>query len=118
MLATGSSAVRLPIPGRDLPGVITFRDLEDVAAMQRARPGAPVVVIGGGLLGVEAAYGLARRGCKATLLHVMPRLMERQLDARAAALLEDRDPAARASRWCCRRRRRPSKAAAAPSASC
>jgi nitrite reductase (NADH) large subunit len=88
VLATGSSAVRLPIPGRDLPGVITFRDLEDVAAMQRARPGAPVVVIGGGLLGVEAAYGLARRGCKATLLHVMPRLMERQLDARAAALLE------------------------------
>ena len=88
MLATGSSAVRLPIPGRDLPGVLTFRDCEDVAAMQRARPGAPVVVIGGGLLGVEAAYGLARRGCKATLLHVMPRLMERQLDARAAALLE------------------------------
>ncbi len=47
-----------------------------------------MVVIGGGLLGVEAAYGLARRGCRSTLLHVMPRLMERQLDARAAALLE------------------------------
>ena len=56
--------IRLPIPGRDLPGVITFRDLDDVAAMQRARPGTPVVVIGGGLLGVEAAYGLARRGCR------------------------------------------------------
>jgi nitrite reductase (NADH) large subunit len=89
VLATGSSAVRLPIPGRDLPGVLTFRDCEDVAAMQHARPGTPVVVIGGGLLGVEAAYGLARRGCSVTLLHVMPRLMERQLDARAAALLEE-----------------------------
>jgi nitrite reductase (NADH) large subunit len=87
VLATGSTAVRLPIPGRELPGVLTFRDLEDVAAMQRARPRTPVVVIGGGLLGVEAAYGLAKRGCKATLLHIMPRLMERQLDARAAALL-------------------------------
>jgi nitrite reductase (NADH) large subunit len=88
VLATGSTAVRLPIPGHHLPGVIAFRDLDDVATMQRARPGTPVVVIGGGLLGVEAAYGLARRGCKATLLHVMPRLMERQLDARAASLLE------------------------------
>jgi nitrite reductase (NADH) large subunit len=88
VLATGSSAVRLPIPGRDLPGVLTFRDCEDVAAMQRMQSGAPVIVIGGGLLGVEAAYGLARRGCRPTLLHVMPRLMERQLDARAAALLE------------------------------
>jgi nitrite reductase (NADH) large subunit len=87
-LATGSTAMRLPVPGRDLPGVLTFRDCEDVAAMQRARPGTPVVVIGGGLLGIEAAYGLARRGCSVTLLHVMPRLMERQLDARAAALLE------------------------------
>ena len=88
VLATGSTAVRLPIPGRELPGVLTFRDCEDVAAMQRARPGTPAVVIGGGLLGVEAAHGLARRGCKVTLLHVMPRLMERQLDARSAALLE------------------------------
>ena len=59
VLATGSPPLRLPIPGRDLPGVIAFRDLEDVAAMQRARPGTPVVVIGGGLLGVEAAHGLA-----------------------------------------------------------
>jgi nitrite reductase (NADH) large subunit len=87
VLATGSLALRLPIPGRDLPGVMTFRDLDDVAAMQHVQPGTPVVVIGGGLLGVEAAYGLAKRGCKATLLHIMPRLMERQLDARAAALL-------------------------------
>src|SRR5256885_1628426 len=60
VLATGSLALRLPIAGCDLPGVIAFRHLEDVAAMQRARPGTPAVVIGGGLLGIEAAYGLAR----------------------------------------------------------
>jgi nitrite reductase (NADH) large subunit len=89
VLATGSTAVRLPIPGRDLQGVLAFRDCDDVAAMQRAMPGTPVVVIGGGLLGVEAAYGLARRGCSVTLLHVMPRLMERQLDVRTGALLEE-----------------------------
>src|ERR1700674_589605 len=88
VLATGSLAVRLPIAGRDLAGVLAFRDLEDVATMQRARAGTPVVVIGGGLLGIEAAHGLAKRGCKVTLLHIMPQLMERQLDARSAALLE------------------------------
>jgi len=88
VLATGSLAVRLPIAGCDLPGVLTFRDLEDVAAMQHPTPGTPAVVIGGGLLGIEAAHGLARRGCIVTLLHIMPQLMERQLDARASALLE------------------------------
>jgi nitrite reductase (NADH) large subunit len=87
VLATGSLALRLPIAGRDLPGVLAFRDLADVAAMQRARPGTPVVVIGGGLLGIEAAYGLAKRGCQVTLLHILPQLMERQLDAPSAALL-------------------------------
>jgi nitrite reductase (NADH) large subunit len=87
VLATGSTALRLPIPGHDLPGVLTFRDVADIAAMRAMTPGTPVVVIGGGLLGVEAAYGLAKRGCRVTLLHLMPRLMERQLDARAAALL-------------------------------
>lgn len=87
VLATGSTAVRLPVPGGELPGVITFRDRDDVAVMQRTRPGTPAVVIGGGLLGVEAAHGLARRGCKVTLLHALPQLMERQLDARSAALL-------------------------------
>ncbi len=88
VLATGSTALRLPIRGHDLPGVLTFRDVDDVKAMQAVEPGAPAVVIGGGLLGVEAAHGLARRGCQVTLLHLMPRLMERQLDGRAAALLE------------------------------
>src|SRR5262249_35735510 len=87
VLATGSTAVRLAIPGRELPGVVTFRDLDDVAVLRRTRPGTPAVVRGGGLLGVEAAHGLARRGCRVSLLHALPRLMERQLDARAAALL-------------------------------
>jgi nitrite reductase (NADH) large subunit len=72
-----------------LPGVITFRDLSDVAAIrQAAKAGARAVVIGGGLLGLEAAYGLARFGVDTTLLHVMDRLMERQLDTRAASLVK------------------------------
>jgi nitrite reductase (NADH) large subunit len=87
VLATGSTAVRLPIPGSELAGVMTFRNLGDVARLQRTRPGTSAVVIGGGLLGVEAAHGLASRGARVTLLHLMPRLMELQLDARAAALL-------------------------------
>src|ERR687894_343889 len=89
VLATGSAPIRLPKPGMDLPGVITFRDLADVAAIRQAgRAGARAVVIGGGLLGLEAAYGLARLGVNTTLLHVMDRLMERQLDARAAGLVK------------------------------
>jgi nitrite reductase (NADH) large subunit len=89
VLATGSEPIRLPKPGMDLPGVITFRDLGDVAAMREAAArGARAVVIGGGLLGVEAAYGLVRLGVETTLVHVMDRLMERQLDRRAAALVK------------------------------
>lgn len=88
VLATGSKAIRLPVPGHMLPGVITFRDLEDVDAMQQPGAGARAVVIGGGLLGIEAAYGLARHGLAVTLMHIVPRLMERQLDARAAVLLK------------------------------
>jgi nitrite reductase (NADH) large subunit len=89
VLATGSDPVRLPKPGMDLPGVVTFRDLADVAAIREAAArGARAVVIGGGLLGLEAAYGLARRGVKTTLVHVMDRLMERQLDLRAARLVK------------------------------
>jgi nitrite reductase (NADH) large subunit len=91
VFATGSQAIRLPVPGMDRAGVITFRDLDDVAAMERAAgAGARVAVIGGGLLGIEAAYGLAKRGARVTLVHVMDRLMERQLDAPAAALLRRR----------------------------
>jgi nitrite reductase (NADH) large subunit len=89
VLATGSVPIRLPKPGMGLPGVITFRDLKDVAAIrQAARTGARAVVIGGGLLGLEAAYGLARFGVDTTLVHVMDRLMERQLDVRAARLVQ------------------------------
>jgi nitrite reductase (NADH) large subunit len=89
VLATGSRAVRLPLPGADLEGVLTFRDLADVSSISNAgRNGGRVVVIGGGLLGLEAAYGLAKAGASVTLVHLMDRLMERQLDAPAAALLK------------------------------
>lgn len=91
VIATGSTPVRLPVPGSDLGGVVTFRTLEDVAAMRlAATPGVPVVVVGGGLLGIEAAYGMAQAGADVALVHVMDRLMERQLDAAAAAMLRTR----------------------------
>lgn len=89
VLATGSQALRLPLPGHTLPGVVTFRDLGDVRTLGSVSAGSRAVVIGGGLLGIEAAYGLATRGVEVTLLHLMPRLMERQLDARAAILLKN-----------------------------
>ncbi|MDZ4374636.1 MAG: nitrite reductase large subunit NirB [Phenylobacterium sp.] len=90
ILATGSDPIRLPLPGIDLAGVVTFRDLDDVEAMiSAAKPGAKAVVIGGGLLGIEAAYGLARRGMNATVVHLMDVLMERQLDASAGFLLTE-----------------------------
>ncbi|MEE7447047.1 assimilatory nitrite reductase large subunit [Methylobacterium radiotolerans] len=89
VLAVGSLPIRLPKPGMDLPGVITFRDLADVAAIRRAAvQHARAIVIGGGLLGLEAAVGLARLGVETTLLHVMDRLMERQLDHHAAGLVK------------------------------
>ena len=89
VLATGSTPLRLNVPGADLPGVNTFRDTRDVdllltLAAQKKR----VVVVGGGLLGLEAAYGLAKAGAPVTLVHLMDRLMERQLDAPAAHLLK------------------------------
>lgn len=87
VLATGSRAARLPIEGADLPGVHTFRDVQDVEALSQLGKGKRALVIGGGLLGLEAAYGLARRGVDVTLAHVMDRLMERQLDAAGADIL-------------------------------
>src|SRR6516165_2605273 len=94
VIATGSRPIRLPLPGMDLPGVKAFRDLADVAELRRAGPGAGAVVIGGGLLGLEAAYGLAKGGARVTLVHLMDRLMERQLDACSADMLA-REVAAR-----------------------
>jgi nitrite reductase (NADH) large subunit len=89
VLATGSRAIRLSAPGMDLPGVMTFRDLGDVVAIEAAGANkAKVVVIGGGLLGLEAAYGVAKAGAQVSVIHLMDRLMERQLDARASAMLK------------------------------
>ena len=89
VLATGSRPIRPGVPGVELPGVMTFRDLGDVATIEAAaRRNARAVVIGGGLLGLEAAYGLAKAGAQVTVVHLMDRLMERQLDARAAAMLK------------------------------
>lgn len=90
LIATGSAPFVLPLPGRDLPGVTTFRDLDDVETMVKAaRNGGRAIVIGGGLLGLEAAHGLHRRGMKVSVVHLMPRLMERQLDDEAALLLRE-----------------------------
>ncbi|MDC7784845.1 FAD-dependent oxidoreductase [Rhodoplanes sp. TEM] len=89
VLATGSDPIRLPVPGMGLPGVITFRDLADLGLMREAAARkAPAVVIGGGLLGLEAAYGLARAGVPVTLVHLAERVMERQLDDGAARIVE------------------------------
>jgi nitrite reductase (NADH) large subunit len=89
VLATGSSPLRLNVPGADLAGVNTFRDSRDVDLLLALAAGKKrVVVVGGGLLGLEAAYGLAKAGAPVTLVHLMERLMERQLDAPAAALLK------------------------------
>ena len=88
VLATGSDPFVIPVPGKDLPGVVTFRDLDDVDKMlAAAAKGGSAVVIGGGLLGLEAAAGLALKGMKVTVVHLMPILMERQLDQNAAYLL-------------------------------
>jgi nitrite reductase (NADH) large subunit len=88
LLATGSNPIVMPVPGAELPGVITFRQLADVEAMLAvAQPDRKAVVIGGGLLGLEAANGLLSRGMSVTVVHLFETLMERQLDAAAAALL-------------------------------
>jgi nitrite reductase (NADH) large subunit len=88
VLATGSDALLPPLPGIDLPGVHAFRDPADCEAIAAATATARrAVVIGGGLLGLEAAYGLVQRGVMVTVVHLVDRLMERQLDAAAGALL-------------------------------
>jgi nitrite reductase (NADH) large subunit len=88
LLCTGSNPFILPIPGKDLAGVISYRDIADTHAMiDAATKFKHAVVIGGGLLGLEAANGLMLRGMSVTVVHVMPTLMERQLDAEAGGLL-------------------------------
>jgi nitrite reductase (NADH) large subunit len=88
LIATGSDPLIIPIPGNDLEGVIGFRDLDDVDTMlAAAASGGEAVVIGGGLLGLEAAHGLSLRGMKVTVVHLAPTLMERQLDEAAGWLL-------------------------------
>ena len=88
LLATGSRPLAPPVPGLDLPGVCAFRNIADLELMREAsRDGGDAVVIGGGLLGLEAAFGLLKRGMRVTVLHLMPTLMERQLDEAAALLL-------------------------------
>ena len=89
LIATGSMPFIIPVPGKDLKGVVTYRDLDDVNAMlAAAEQGGSAVVIGGGLLGLEAAAGLSMRGMKVTVIHLMATLMERQLDAAAGYLLQ------------------------------
>ncbi len=89
VIATGSNPFVIPVPGHDLDGVMVYRDLDDVEKMlEVSRTGGRAVVIGGGLLGLEAAAGLKEQGMEVTVLHLMPTLMERQLDIAAGALLE------------------------------
>ncbi len=90
VLATGSSPFIIPIPGHDLPGVVGYRDLEDTDAMIDAASihESSAVVIGGGLLGLEAAAGLRMRGMEVTVLHIGGHLMDRQLDESAGYLLK------------------------------
>src|ERR1700730_11883900 len=88
LIATGSLPILLPVPGSGLPGVITFRALQDVDTMLAATQSRRrAVVIGGGLLGLEDASGVLQRGLHVTVVHLHPHLMEQQLDAQAADLL-------------------------------
>jgi nitrite reductase (NADH) large subunit len=89
LLATGSNPVIIPLAGHKLNGVIGFRDIADVKTMIAAsKSGTHAVVIGGGLLGLEAANGLVRNGMDTTVVHIMPTLMERQLDPVSAGMLK------------------------------
>ena len=87
IFGTGSNPFIIPLPGHDLDGVIAYRDLEDTEKMMTLGADHTVVVIGGGLLGLEAAAGMAARGVDVTVVHIMGHLMERQLDETAGYLL-------------------------------
>ena len=89
LMATGSNPFILPIAGNTLEGVLAYRDIADTQAMiDAALTYQHAVVIGGGLLGLEAANGLVLRGMQVTVVHVLPTLMERQLDAVAGKMLQ------------------------------
>lgn len=89
LIATGSSPFILPVPGKELTGVMAYRDIADTNRMiETARTHRHAVVIGGGLLGLEAANGLMQRGMTVTVVHIAPWLMERQLDQKASQLLQ------------------------------
>jgi nitrite reductase (NADH) large subunit len=90
VIATGSAPFIIPVAGKELQGALSFRDLDDVDAMLAfaGRPQTNAVVLGGGLLGLEAAAGLKKRGMNVRVLHLMGHLMERQLDATAGDLLQ------------------------------
>jgi nitrite reductase (NADH) large subunit len=89
LIATGSKPFIIPVPGHQLPGVLAFRDIQDVESMLEAsRNHKHAVVIGGGLLGLEAANGLQRQGMSVTVVHVTDALMNQQLDKPAAQLLQ------------------------------
>lgn len=87
VLATGSRPFVPPIPGAGLPHVFAFRTWRDADALAAAEPGSEAVVLGGGLLGLEAAAGLRSRGVRVTVVELAPRLMGRQLDDDGAAML-------------------------------
>jgi nitrite reductase (NADH) large subunit len=89
LIATGSNPFILPVPGKDLDGVIAYRDIADTETMiETAKTHRHAVVIGGGLLGLEAANGLMLRGMQVTVVHIMPWLMERQLDGVSGGMLQ------------------------------
>ncbi len=90
VIATGSLPFMPPLPGADLPGIYGFRNQRDVEnILHELVAGQPTVVIGGGVLGIEAAAALALRGMQVTLLHRGPHLMDQHLDPQAAALLHE-----------------------------
>ncbi|MDP7149336.1 MAG: FAD-dependent oxidoreductase, partial [Nitrospinaceae bacterium] len=90
LLATGSNSVLIPIPGNDLKGVVTFRNIHDVTTiLEIAKKKKQALVIGGGLLGLEAAYALKQQGMFVTVVHLMDSLMERQLDPEASSMLRE-----------------------------
>lgn len=90
IIATGSASFFIPVAGNDLPGVVGFRDYSDVTQMLEVakKPNSKAVIIGGGLLGLEAAAAINGQGMQVTVVHLAPHLMERQLDPTAGALLQ------------------------------